>query len=177
MRFVKTACMALLAMCSLAAIAQEIPPPPAELKKLDWMVGEWSGKVKWTMAGVPESEETMDFKVDWDGNFLRSTSKMTMMGMSVTESVYIGWDAKSNKYLCHTFTNLSNDPRIERGTLDGKTFTTVSDPWSVMGSEAVGRATQRLNDDGSIYFLLEMKEGDKWTKMSEGTFKKKTATR
>src|SRR5687767_12459664 len=85
------------------AQAPDLAPPP-ELKKLDWYIGEWSGKVKWSMMGMPPTEEETSFKNEWEGQFLKSTSVMTMSGMKMTEVSFIGWNPKTKAYDAYIFT-------------------------------------------------------------------------
>ncbi len=166
------AAVAILFMAG-AADSQGPMEPPTELKKLDWMVGEWSGKVDWTY--MMEAEVPYTVKCEWEGQFLKHTSKMDMMGMMFTETAYYGWDAASKKYRGWTFTNFSPDPRLEAGTLTGDTLVMTSEPWNTgEGELVVGRATITKKGADELHFLLEFKEGETWTKGGEGTFKKKT---
>jgi hypothetical protein len=144
-----------------------------ELKKLDWYIGKWSGKVKWTMPGMPEAEEAMSFTNTWDGQFLKSTSVMDMMGMKMTESSYLGWNPKEKRYESYTFTNFAPTPRIEHGEMKGEnTMVFTSLPWDVGGMEMSSRATLVKKSDTEVSFVLEFKMGDKFEKAGEGTFKK-----
>jgi hypothetical protein len=155
-------------------IAQEPQMAPApELKKLEWFLGEWNGKVKWSMPGMDATEETMSFKNEWEGQFIKSSSVMSMSGTKMTEVGYIGWNPKTKKYDNYTFTNFAPTPRIEHGELDGDKMTFTSDPWDVMETPVVGRATVTRKSPTELAFLLEFKMGDAWQKVAEGAFKKK----
>lgn len=163
----------ILGLLATAGFCQPGMAPHEELKKLDWMIGEWTGKLKWTMEGM-EGEGAMTYKCEWDGNFIKNSAVTDMAGMGkMTETAYLGWDEKNKQYVIHCFTNFSHDPRIERGTLDGNKLILVSDPWNTGGQTMVGRATTVKNDDGTLLFTLEFKMEDKWVKAAEGTFKKK----
>lgn len=147
--------------------------PPAELKKLSWYIGEWSGKVKWSMPGTPLTEEDMSFKNEWDGQFIKSTSVMSMSGQKMTETSFTGWNPKTKKYFAYTFTNFAPTPRVEHGEVDGDKFVFTSEPWEVGGMEMVGRALVAKKSDTEVGFVLEFKLGDKFEKVAEGTFRKK----
>ncbi|MBX3119786.1 MAG: hypothetical protein KF784_12020 [Fimbriimonadaceae bacterium] len=146
---------------------------PAEVKKLDWLIGDWSATVKMSMQGMDfETKYTM--KNEFDGQFLKSTTLMDMMGAKMTESMYIGWNSTKKQYDSWAFTNFSPDPRIEHGTLTGDKMVMVSEPWNVGdGAPTIGRGTMTKKSATEIHFLLEFKEGDKWVKVGEGTFTKK----
>lgn len=146
---------------------------PAEIKKLGWMVGEWTGTIKMNMQGMEfESQSTM--KNEFEGQFLKSASVMDMMGMKMTETMYMGWNAAKNRYESYAFSNFSPKPRIEYGTMEGDKMTMTSEPWEVGGeAPTVGRGTMTKKSDTEIHFILEFKEGDKWVKVGEGTYKKK----
>ena len=159
-----------------ASAATQMPEtgPSAELKKLDWMIGEWSGSMNWTMPGM-EGENRGTMKAEWEGNFLKTTGASDMMGMSMTEASYTAWDAKEKKYVTWTFANFAPMPRIERGTLNGDTIVFVSEPWETDFGTSVSRATITRKGDSEIRLLLEFKEDDSWVKVADGIYKKKRA--
>lgn len=164
-----------VAICAIAmgmGAAQGPMDPPAELKKLDWMLGEWTSTVRWTYLTTTDVAYTV--KCEWDGQFLRVTSRMEMLGMTMTETAYYGWDASSKRYRGWTFTNFSSDPRIESGTLNENALVMTSEPWNVgIGQPTVSRATLTRKSSTEIHFLLEFKDNDRWTRGAEGTFTKK----
>ena len=148
--------------------------PPAELKKLEWMMGNWSGNVKMSMEGM-DMEGMMTYSVTWSGQFLKSTSTWDVMGIKITEDGYTGWDAAKGKYSSYTFTNMAPTPRIEWGEMKDDTTIWTSEPW-VTSHEApatVSRATLAKLSNNELKFSLEFKTGDTWTKVGEGVFKKK----
>jgi hypothetical protein len=92
----------------------EQPKPTEEHKKLERLVGKWTGVEK--LAGSPHTTETkatgtFDFKMDLGGLFAiadyveKSGSKMLMAGHGV-----IGWDAKKKKYTLHWFDTFGSPP-------------------------------------------------------------------
>jgi hypothetical protein len=162
------------ALAAIPAFAQ-MPETPAEITKLAWAVGDWEGTMKWTMAGMPPGSESKDtWKVEIDGQFIKSTATTDMMGMSMKETSFVGWDAANNRYNGWGFSNWAPTPRIDHGTVNGDVWVMESEPW-VVGGEAptVGRSTVTRKSDTEMTYLLEFKDGDKWNKIAEGTFKKK----
>lgn len=147
--------------------------PPAEVTAMKWMVGEWTSKVHWTMEGQ-EMDADMTLKNEFEGQFLKQTSTMDMMGMKFTEVGYLGYDKAKKKYYMYTFTNYGPTPRIEWGTLENNKMVMISEPWDAgMGAPMTSRATLTKKSDTEVHFVLEFKNGDKWDKAAEGTFKKK----
>lgn len=163
----------LFAFGSALALGQDQNAPHPELNKLSWQLGTWEGNVKWSMPGM-DDEMTMAWTSVMDGNFMKSTSTMDMMGQKVTETGYLTWDAKQSRYSYWTFTNFAHMPRVEHGTLDGDKMVMISEPWDAgMGEATVSRATVAKKGDTELTFLLEFKQGETWNKVAEGTFKKK----
>jgi len=162
----------ILVMATCLSQAQPTQPSP-ELKKLDWTIGTWIGNVKWTMEGQA-MDAPMTMKTEWDGPFLKSTSTMEMMGMKMLETSYTWWDAEKKKYFMTTYTNFGATPRNETGVHEGDKCVWISDPWStgMPGGPTVSRATLTRKSSTEVAFILEFKEGDKWAKVGEGTFKK-----
>lgn len=167
-------------MCALMGItvhgfAQEMSDqPPAELKKLEWLIGTWTGKFDWSMEGM-ESSVDMTWTNSWDGTFMKGVSTMDMMGMMIKETSYLAWDKGKNQYSMWTFTNFAPMPRIEHGKLEGDKVITISEPWDVgmPGGPTVSRATLIRLSANEMDFLLEFKMGDSWTKAASGRLKKK----
>lgn len=147
--------------------------PPAEVSALKWMVGEWTSKMHWTMEGQ-EMDVDMTLKNEFEGQFLKQTSVTDMMGMKFNEVGYLGYDKAKKKYFMYTFTNFGPTPRIEWGTFENNRMVMISEPWDAgMGAPMTSRATLTKKSDTEVHFLLEFKNGDKWDKVGEGTFKKK----
>ncbi|MCH8273970.1 MAG: hypothetical protein IH851_04200 [Armatimonadetes bacterium] len=161
-----------------ASMAQEQMPemgPPAELKKLDWMIGEWSGSMNWTMEGM-EGEMTLALKNEWEGQFMKTTATGEHMGMTFTEVAYMAWDAKEKKLVSWTFASFAPMPRIEKGTMTGNKIVFISEPWDVPdGGLTVSRATMMKKSDTEITFVLEFQVDGSWSKVADGGWKKKPA--
>jgi len=172
----------LLAICSFVLLAvsatAQMPDltPPKQISDLAWSVGEWSGSVHWTMEGTPEMDSNVGLKISIEGQFLKEESTQDMMGMAMTETAYMGWNDKESRYDCWSFTNFAPTPRLEHGKVDGKNWTMESEPWVGMGQATTGRSTITMVSDSEMKMTLEFKTGDTWTKVAEGTLKKKTAS-
>ncbi|MCH8275347.1 MAG: hypothetical protein IH851_11215 [Armatimonadetes bacterium] len=169
--------ISVLCVMAFGAATAQAPEmgPPAELKKLDWMIGEWTGKWNWTMEGM-EGEMTHNVKYEWEGQFMKMTASGEMMGMTFTEVAYTAWDAKEKKLVSWTFTSYAPMPQIDRGTMTGNTIVYISDPWDVPGHDgSVSRACWVKMSDSEMTLLLEFKEGDSWLKAADGVYKKKPA--
>ena len=166
---------AALLLTSVFATAQ-VPnmEPPAELKKFEWMLGDWSGNVKMSMEGM-ELEGVMTYSMSWYGQFMKGSWVWDGMCMKMTDEGYVGWDAAKGKYSSYTFTNMSPVPRIEWGEIKGDSVIWVSEPW-VTSPEApptISRATLTKRPGNQMKFVLEFKEGDQFTKVGEAVFKQK----
>jgi hypothetical protein len=161
---------------SLVSVAQDMPSmePPPELKKLEWMLGDWTIDSHWDMNGQ-EFDSAGTLKVSWEGQFLKMVSSSDMMGAKFDETSYLGYDAKEKKYVLWSFTNWAPTPRVERGNFEGEAFVTVSDPWDVAGQTVTGRATQKKVSDTEATMTLEFKMGDSWVKVAESKAKKKAS--
>lgn len=166
--------VALLLFVGAHAQAPSMEAPP-EIAKLTWTHGTWSGKVKFTMAGTPDMDADQTMTIEEDGQFLKAVTLTEMMGMKMKETTYMGWNADKKLYSAHTFTNFSPEPRVEWGTIEGDVWTMTSEPWKVGGQPepTTGRVTLTRKSDTEMAFLLEFKEGDKWSKVAEGKLTKK----
>lgn len=175
----KTLALALLALCTLAttrpAGAQEMMPKPApEMAKLDYFLGEWDGKMTMSMPGAPSEAIPTTLKSDRfaDGMYLRSVYVLELPGMGKMEgTILLGWDAAAKSYRAWTFENTAPTPREEEGKFEGNKFVLISKPHSGM----VTRATFTMKSAKECHFLIEMKEGDKWTPIGQANYTKKGA--
>lgn len=158
-------------VCSSFTFAQMVQPAP-EITALKWMVGSWTSAGKFTMMGQ-EMPYTAEWTVTMEGAFLKGVTTTSMMGMSLVETSYTHWDNEKKQYVMTSYTNFSDIPRVERGTMKGTTLTMLSDPWTAMGQPSSSRATVTKVSDDVIQFKLEMKNGDKWDVASNDPFKRK----
>jgi hypothetical protein len=165
----------LMALTITGSVFAQDPPemaPPAEVKKLDWMIGNWKSKPSMFYFQGMEMEVASTMKVSYDGQFIKTESVNDYGVLKMTETLMLGYDFAKNKYRSHAFTNMSPEPRIEDGDLKGDTLVMVSRPWVIMGDESVSRATLTKDGDDKIKFKLEFKMGDDWSLVNESTFER-----
>lgn len=167
--------MTLLLACLVAgiAVAQPSMTPPAELKALDWMKGEWTGTFKMTMEGST-MEMTSWMKVSMEGQFMKFESTNEWGGMKMTEVGFLGWNASTKKYGMWTFTNMSPEPRIESGAINAGKLVMTSQPWTVMeGMTMTSRVTLWESAPGKQDFKMEFQQDGKWVDVGGGQLTKK----
>lgn len=152
------------------AVAQ-LAAPAKEIQDLKWMVGTWVAKGEMTMMGSTMPFES-EYTLSMDGAFLKGVNKQQMMGMDIVETSYMYFDKNKKEYVMQSFANFADTPRVERGTMKDGALVMVSDPWDVMGTQTVSRATVK-NVGGNPSFKLEFKNGEKWEVASEVTYTKK----
>ena len=157
------------------AFGQEMEmAPPAEIKKLDWMIGEWTAKSTFTMPEMPPMNVSMTVKCEYDGQFLKQSVVNDFDGMiKMTETFYMGYDPATQKYVSYAFTNFAPTPRIERGNLAGDILSMVSDPWTAGGETHVSRATQTKVNNDTMKLKLEFQVDGKWVTGMDATFARK----
>ena len=160
------------ALVAIVAHAQPSMDPPKELDSFKWMAGKWSASTHWNMEGQ-EFDSKMDMDHDFDGQFFRSRSVTDMMGMKMTELILVGYDAKAKKINSYTFANWAPTSRLETVTFEGDKAVWAGAGWDGGdGKMTVNRSTMTKVSATEIKFVLEFKEGEKWAKVAEGTFKK-----
>ena len=162
-----------LAVCTIlaaAALAQEMPKPGPELKKLDVFAGSWNldGDMKPGPMG-PGGKMTENQKCEWmDGVFFlvcHAEFKSSMgdgKGMSV-----MGYSNDDKTYTYREF-NSWGEFDDSRGSLDGDTWTWTSDE-KMGGTSMKGRFTMKMTSTTSYNFMFEMsQDGTKWTTVMDG---------
>jgi Protein of unknown function (DUF1579) len=160
----------ILATCLLlaaASVAQEMPKPGPELKKLDVLAGSWNldADMKASPMG-PAGKVTETEKCDWmEGNFYlvcRLEFKSATMGNGSGISI-LGYSADDKAYTYREF-NSWGEFGDSKGTLDGDTFSWTSD--DKMGK---GRFIMKNLTPTSYNFSYEMsQDGAKWTLVMDG---------
>jgi hypothetical protein len=148
--------------------------PPKELDVFNKLIGSWEATVKWDMMGE-KMDSLYTLKVEREGQFIKMTSVMDMMGMKMTETQFTGWNAGKKKYESWAYSNWAPTPRHELGIMDGTKFISTSDPWEASPGEMTeGRFTMDLKSDKEFPMILEFKMEGKWTTVATGTFKRKS---
>ena len=168
----------LIAFLAGSAYAQMGPPTPApELKKLDFMTGDWTTEGTFIPGppGTPPSKFTSTEHGEWmEGNFfLVSKSEANMEGMGkVTGLVVMGYDPDQKVYTYRSFNSMGQS-ELSLGKVDGDTWTWTGDE-HYGGMTMKGRVTMKVTSPTSytIKFELSM-DGKEWFPAMDGKATKK----
>jgi hypothetical protein len=177
-RLALTAAFSILVIVALSSVqAQMGPPTPApELKKLDFLAGDWSAEGTQTSApGAPSGKWSTTSRAEWmDGNFFlveHSDMDLAAMGKG-KELAFYGYDSDRGVYTYKSFSSWGEAENAE-GKLDGDTWT-----WSStehMGGKTMqGRFTMKVLSPTSYTMKFEMSpDGKQWFTAMEGKATKK----
>ncbi len=152
-----------------AAVAQEMPKPGPEHKKLDIFVGSWTleGDMKPGVMG-PGGRTTENEKCEWmEGEFfvVCHTDYKTTMGNGSGISI-MGYSVEDKSYTYREF-NSWGEFTDAKGSLDGDTWTWIND--FKEGNMTKGRFTMKVTSPTSYNFSYEASEdGTKWTLAMDG---------
>jgi hypothetical protein len=165
-------------LAALSMQAQMGPATPApELKKLDFLAGDWTDEGTMTMgsSGTPSTKWTMTTHAEWmDGNFFlveHDDADLGSMGKS-TELAILGYDSDKKMYTYHAFSS-TGEAGSSTGTVDGDTWTWLSTE-HFGGTPMKGRYTIKVLSPTSYTMKYELsKDGTNWTTAMEGKATKK----
>ena len=157
----------LIALLAGSAYAQMGPPTPApELKKLDFMAGDWSveGTLVAGPPGTPPTKYTSLDHGEWlEGNFflvLHSDVNIESMGKSKDLAV-LGYDPDKKVYT-YTHFNSIGQTSTSTGTVEG-------DSWTWLGDESYGgmsfktKTTMKIVSPTSYSMKVDMSmDGTNW---------------
>lgn len=153
-----------------AALAQEMPKPGPDHKKLDVFAGSWvlDGDVKPGSMG-PGGKITEYEKCEWmEGGFylVCHTDFKGSMGSGTGISV-MGYSADDKAYTYREF-NSWGEFTDSKGSVDGDTWSWVND--EKMGAMTMkGKFTMKITSPTSYNFMFEMSpDGAKWTTVMDG---------
>jgi hypothetical protein len=164
----------LFALSSLLAVGQQPSVQPADaLAKLAFMQGDWMGKQDFNMQGgaamVGDATDRIDLGIA--GKYLCEMLSTTLPGRKPTDTRhFISYDAKAQKYTAWWFNDTSYHPTALTGDLAGNKLVLMSDA-SAPGP--VLRATYESPTPDKLTYLLEMKNGDNWTRLFLTTYLRK----
>ncbi len=161
-----------------SAYAQMGPPTPApELKKMEFMAGDWiaTGTATVGPPGTPASNFTMTSHAEWmDGNFFlveHSDNDMPPMGKFKEMSV-MGYDPDKKVYTYNSFNSMGQN-ETSTGTVDGDTWTWLSNE-NFGGMPMKGRFTMKVTSPASYTLKFEVsQDGTNWMTAMEGKATKK----
>lgn len=167
----------LLFACSgvLAYGQQQAKSPANPLDNLSFMKGDWSGKQNFETGGGPAmvGDATDRIEIGIAGKYLCEMLSTTLPGRKPTDTRhFISYDKQSGKYTAWWFNDTSSHPSELSGDLTENKLVLLS---SAAGPGPVLRATYESPAENTLTFLLEMKQGDSWTKLFLTTYTKKAA--
>ena len=171
-------CSGFLMLFAIASVQAQMAPlsPAPELKKLDFMSGDWTAEGTMSPApGAPSSKWTMTTHAEWmEGDFfLVEHSNMDLGPVGKGKEVaYMGYDPEKKVYTYRAF-NSWGEAEDSTGTVDGDTWTWISTEH--MGSQTMkGRFTEKILSPTSYTMKFELsQDGTNWMTAMEGKATKK----
>lgn len=165
-------------LAGTSALAQmEMRPPAPELKKLDFLTGNWTAEGTMTAGppGTPTTKWTMTTHAEWlDGNYFlveHSDGDLGPMG-KMKELAVMGYDTDHNAYTYNAFSS-SGEAESATGNVDGDTWTWLSDE-HMNGQTFKGRFTMKVLSPTSYTMKFELsQDGTNWMTGMEGKATKK----
>ncbi len=164
----------LVTLSALSTFAQQQPKPAADtLDGLSFMEGDWTGHQNFnTQSGKPMiGDATANIAVCIEGKYVCEMLSTTLPNRKPTDTRhFISVDRQTGKYTAWWFNDTSVRPMELTGEASGNKLVLLSDA-SAPGP--VLRATYERTPADKLTFLLEMKQGDSWTKLFLTTYAKK----
>jgi hypothetical protein len=164
----------LFAVSSVLAFGQQPSMQPADaLAKLSFMQGDWAGKQDFNTNGGPAmvGDATDQIDLGIAGKYVCEMLSTTLPGRKPTDTRhFISYDKQTGKYTAWWFNDTSYHPMALTGDLAGSKLVLMSDA-SAPGP--VLRATYESPTADKLTFLLEMKNGDNWTRLFLTTYARK----
>ncbi|MGH9513761.1 MAG: DUF1579 family protein [Terriglobales bacterium] len=167
--------MSLFIACFLALIfgAQcfaQMPTPAPELKKLDFLAGNWHDDADMKPGPMgPGGKMTMTEKNEWmqGGFFLVLHSTYDSPMGSGSGIAFMGYNPDAKQYTYDEF-NSMGEANHSNGTVDGDTWTWLGD--QKMGDQTIkGRFTMKVLSPTSYSFKYEMsQDGATWNTVMDG---------
>ena len=144
---------------------------PLQLKSLDFLIGNWSGKQNFNNPGAPMVGDITVKVHAFGGRYLQEELSTTLPGRKPTETHhFISFDAKTNTFNAWWFNDTSSTPTHLEGTLTGNILVMLSKPTNP--NAPVMKATYEKVSDTAINYKLEMKAGDAWQELFHNDYKK-----
>ena len=168
----------LTAILAGSAYAQMGPPTPApELKKLDFLAGDWTTEGTFVPGppGTPPAKFSTTSHAEWmEGNFfLVENGESNMEGMGkMKEMVVMGYDPDQKMYTYRNFNSVGQS-ELSLGTVDGDTWTWTGDE-HFGGMTMKGRVTMKVLSPTSYTTKFELSmDGNEWFQAMEAKSTKK----
>ncbi len=165
----------LFALGGVVTIAQQPGVQPADaLAKLAFMQGDWAGKQDFNMQGgaAMVGDATDRIELGIAGKYLCEMLSTSLPARKPTDTRhFISYDGKAQKYTAWWFNDTSYHPTMLSGDFAGGKLVLTSDA-SAPGP--VLRATYESPSADKLTFLLEMKDGDNWTRLFLTAYSRKS---
>ena len=175
-----TSLMTALVLAVAIAPAQDpmMPAPPAELKNLAWMLGDFNADLKMYEPGQTEGAPmpgSTTAKMSLGDVYIESRFEADMGGMKMTGLQMTTYDPAKKQYVAWWFDSMAPGVLELRGKLTGQVLVLKSEPIEIPGmpGKHAFRATYGLKGAGKYLFRLEMNSGEGFYKMMEGMMTKK----
>jgi len=157
--------------------AQTGPTPAPELKKLDFLAGDWTTEGTFVPGppGTPPAKFTTTSHAGWmDGNFfLVENGESNMEGMGkMKELVVMGYDPDQKVYTYRNFNSMGQS-ELSLGKLEGDTWIWTGDE-HFGGMTMKGRVTLKVLSPTSYTTKFELSmDGNEWFQAMEAKSTKK----
>ena len=165
---------ALFAVSGPLALGQQPAVQPADaLNKLSFMQGDWAGKQDFNTDSGPAmvGDATDHIESGIAGKYICEMLSTTLPGRKPTDTRhFISYDRQTGKYKAWWFNDTSYHPMELTGDVAGNRLVLMSDA-SAPGP--VLRATYESPTADKLTFLLEMKNGNSWTRLFLTTYARK----
>jgi hypothetical protein len=167
-------CFLVVCTAAMSHGQQQTPPSPDGLNSLSFMKGDWTGKQNFDTGGGPPMVGDASDRVEIGiaGKYLCEMLSTTMPGRKPTDTRhFISYDKQSGKYSAWWFNDTATRPTEFTGDVSGNKLVLTSNS---AGPGPALRATYEGPSDGTLTFLLEMKQGEIWVKLFLTTYSRKT---
>jgi len=169
-----TVCLLLLFAVARLFGQQQAQPGASPFDSLAFMKGDWAGKQNFNNPGGPAmvGDATDRIEVGIGGKYLCETLSTTMPGRKPTDTRhFISFDKQSGTYNAWWFNDTATRPTEFAGDLSENKLVLTS---KSSGPGPVLRATYESPSKGTLTFLVEMKQGESWTKLFLTTYSRIT---
>ena len=154
---------------AITATAQMMQPMEKgeELKKLDFLVGEWTTADEMTFAPGAEpvkSSGITTFSWEVGDVWLRQYTEVTMGPMGkMIGTAHMTWDAEKEMYVSFWIDNFTARTYPSTGKIDENGSLVLIGTPEQMGTPFHSRYTWKKQDDGTVVFTMESsQDGENW---------------
>ena len=169
-------CVLIVGAAAMAFSQQQTAASPDPLNSLSFMKGDWAGKQNFdTGGGKPMIGDATDrIEIGIGGRYLCEMLSTTLPGRKPTDTRhFISYDRQSGKFTAWWFNDTATHPSEFTGEVSGNKLVLTSNS---SGPGPALRATYESPSENALTYLLEMKEGETWTKLFLTTYSRKTGS-